>query len=706
MVAPARRRQRKALTEGSWYRRVFAVLGVFLCGAVVLALKSLSRRSADGELLRISDRDSAAIPNVEGRPPATSDNDDDNAIGAAAPGVILFSTKEQACGPQRSPEAEKIFAEECGRAYASHVLDLHLYAESTEKNRVRIRACGDTACVPKDITLWGRVVGYGAADGAIVSIANVAIWPEANKCEWTLAVHDRSADPDETIQYKLEILYMWHKGVHWGASSGKCEVKENVRYTPRAGTLMFDGKHKNPLLGSPKRHSELYSNFDRQTRWLQCCRFCHLHAKCKFWTPEQPASNKGKRSLYFGKCRMFEAVDGSKATRGSDTRTLYASGEVNERERVKYLGGLSHADNDKAAQGDKHKHCRDVAHLAGSPIALPPAFLSRSPRRATTQLPVCQMASESINRGGRWVALAPAEAAKCAALELKRQEKGPTYAFTRSTVYSGPDGDQPSACTFSDHGMRSYMLQIAAQPPATFLRWQPPFCRYVVHTRAEVTETLNEVGITDIVLMGAAHLAHDLKLRYHFTLVEKKDDRCGAGICIHLVGAKSLASLGDGQFLKQLPAQLKRAGGGAGRAAFVLGPGLDSFNSFLGGIRSASALRDATEQLVVAVDGLPKPMQAWRFVWDSGPALHEFVYNVFDTHPKRALVHHIVHEALQDTRWWFLDSLSPTLGRPDYRAYWHQRYHEQCDSGVTFQLTTQLLHILGSTLENAHSDMR
>ena len=83
-------------------------------------------------------------------------------------------------------------------------------------------------------------------------------------------------------------------------------------------------------------------------------------------------------------------------------------------------------------------------------------------------------------------------------------------------------------------------------------------------------------------------------------------------------------------------------------------------------------------------------------VWDSGPALHEYVFDLYDTQPLRAALNQAMTVALSPKGWHLLDSMSPTASRPDYRAYWYQScdHGYSCQNGVTFLLSTMLLHII------------
>ena len=103
----------------------------------------------------------------------------------------------------------------------------------------------------------------------------------------------------------------------------------------------FTTRQGNPQLGvgPAVAHPELYANFGRQTRWLDCCTFCELHSRCWHWTVRQPKRDRGK--LTSGRCTMYTENVSSTAT-SPDDESSYVSGTVaRPAGRSKYLGGLS-----------------------------------------------------------------------------------------------------------------------------------------------------------------------------------------------------------------------------------------------------------------------------------------------------------------------------------------------------------------------------
>ena len=140
-------------------------------------------------------------------------------------------------------------------------------------------------------------------------------------------------------------MYSWVNGEvlgrRMGGNSGECTVNLDTRYT---GTG-FTRRQGNPQLGIGLKvaHPEVYANFDRQTRWLDCCTFCELHTRCFHWTVKQSKRDRGK--LTSGHCTMYTENGSSTAistSPDSESETSYVSGTVaRPNSRSKYLGGLS-----------------------------------------------------------------------------------------------------------------------------------------------------------------------------------------------------------------------------------------------------------------------------------------------------------------------------------------------------------------------------
>lgn len=364
--------------------------------------------------------------------------------------------------------------------------------------------------------------------------------------------------------------------------------------------------------------------------------------------------------------------------------------------------------------------CRQASFLAGFPARLSSAPSGEAALANPADLPVCTGAGPDVNARGQWRRLAAPDVAECARRRVYRNGSGAlegnhesvsfgtdrcTYPDRLCVVTPGPHN--LTECSFSNWGQKAYFGKIDA-PPEVMLAWRPPSCRYEVFARDRLARLLTTAGVTDIVLMGGAHLAWDLHVRYGFEISPspKSPEPCNlhdadggpAMPCLHVMPSPVLSEVA-GRLAAYTAALAKVAR--SGRAVFVLSPpamgavgmplikGTPTMRAFKQQAAAmAQAVADAQASGAVSMQAM--------LVWDSGPALHEYVFDLYDTQPLRAALNHAMSAALLPKGWHLLDSMSPTASRPDYRAYWYQgcEHGYSCQGGVTLLLSTMLLHIM------------